>query len=462
MEDAVDTLMGLVEKLRPEQAEAYWSKNRVITVRIALNDIVEAKVMTVEGVSVRLVVNKSIGFSSTTDLSLKSLQRTTDEAYRAAKSKSADPDFRSLPESSKVPELAGLDRSLLSLDLEEAVGMGYDALKTMRAEGKGLDLSGSVNAVSEACRVRNSLGLDASDSSAFIYSSFTVEDAEESSALGQDCSRVLKTFDPSKQVTEAIESIERSRNARFIQKGEYDVVFGPHAVAELAEYVLAYGLDLSAVDVGFSYFRGMLGKTVAGEDFTILDDGRHPEGIASKSIDDEGVPTETTALINRGVLQNFLCDSYYAGKLSSPLREFRSTGNGFRFGPVPGRDYSSLPRIQPTNLVIKPGNQPFSELIEDTRKGLLIGRIWYSYPINPTVGEFSTTNRGDTFSIENGEAVSPVLPNSFRINDNLPRLLKQIRGISREQVQSVVWGGVSSCISPYIKFGDVNVSYSKG
>ena len=57
MEDAVDTLMELVEKRRPEQAEAYWSKNRVVTVRIAVNDIVEAKVMTVEGVSVRLVVN---------------------------------------------------------------------------------------------------------------------------------------------------------------------------------------------------------------------------------------------------------------------------------------------------------------------------------------------------------------------------------------------------------------------
>ncbi len=462
MEDAVDVLMGLTEKLRPDQAEAYWSKNRVVTVRIALNDIVEAKVMTIEGASVRLVVNKSIGFSSTTDLSPKSLQKTVEEAYRAAKSKSADPDFRSLPESSKALELAGLDGRLLNLGLEEAVGMGYDALKTMRVEGKGLDLSGSINTVAEKCRVRNSLGLESSDSSAFIYSSFTVEDAEESSALGQDCTRSLKTFDPCRQVTEAVESIERSRDAKSIQPGKYDVVFGPHAVAELAEYVLAYGLDLSSIDVGFSYFRGMLGKTVAGEDFTILDDGRHSEGIASKSIDDEGVPTGTTTLINRGVLQNFLCDSYYAGKLSSPLREFKSTGNGFRFGPVPGRDYSSLPRIQPTNLVINPGNQSSSELIEDTKKGLLIGRIWYSYPINPTVGEFSTTNRGDTFAIEDGEVHFPVLPNSFRINDSLPRLLKLIRGISSEQVQSVVWGGVSSCISPYIKFGDVNVSYSKG
>jgi len=462
MENSVDPLMKLIEKKNPEQGETYWSKNRVVTIRIAANDIVEAKAMTVEGASVRLVVGRSIGFASTTDLSPKGLQRAVDEAYRAARSKSADVDFRSLPEPLKLPETIQYDKRLLGLDLASAVGMGYDALKTARAEAKGLDLSGSINVVTEACRVRNSLGIDVSDINAFIYSSFTVEEAEEVSALGQDCSRELRAFDPTKTVREAIESIKRSRGGKAIQLGRYDVIFSPHAVAELAEYVLAYGLDLSAVDTGFSYYRGMLGETVTDESFTLLDDGRHLEGIASKTVDDEGVATKTTTLINKGVLQNFLCDSYYAGKLSSPLREFRSTGNGFRFGPVPGRDYSSLPRIQPTNLVIVHGRQRLDELIKDTKKGLLIGRIWYSYPINPTIGEFSTTNRGDTFCIEDGKVKNPVLPNSFRVNDNLPRLLKQIQGISREQVQSVVWGGVSSCISPYIKFSDVSITYSKG
>ncbi|MEM2094260.1 MAG: metallopeptidase TldD-related protein, partial [Candidatus Bathyarchaeia archaeon] len=272
----------------------------------------------------------------------------------------------------------------------------------------------------------------------------------------------LGRFDPISKIRVAIENIVRCKGGKMVEPGRYDVIFSPYAMAELAEHVLAYGLDLSAVDSGISYYRGMLGKKVADECFSLFDDGHHSEGIASKTFDDEGVPTNTTILVNQGILQNLLCDSYYAAKMSSPLREFSSTGNGFRFGPVPGRDYSSLPRIQPTNLVIKEGRQRLEELIDDTKKGLLIGRIWYSYPINPTIGEFSATNRGDTFYIEDGQVKNPVPPNSLRVNDNLPKLLKQIGGITRDQVQSVVWGGVSSCIAPYIRFKDVNITYTKG
>jgi len=461
MRETVDHVMRIAERWKPDQVEAYWSRNMVTTIRMALNDIVEAKTMTVEGASVRVVLKKSIGFASTTDLSDDGLTKMVEASYRAARSKSDDPDFRSLPEPAKVQSLPARDKNLVELDLSEAVKLGYEALEVARTEGHGLDFSGAINIVDEECAIGNSLGVDASDMTAFVFSSFTVEEGEERSAIGQDCSRTLKAFDPAKTAREAMESIRRSKGGIAIESGAYDVILGPRACAELVEYVLSYGLDLSAVDTGLSYFRGRLGDMVGVKGFTIVDDGRHPEGIASKSVDDEGVPTGMTPLIEDGVLRNFLCDSYYAAKMSSPVRGFRSTGNGFRFGPVPGRDYSSLPHIQPTNLVILPGNQSLEEMIMETRRGILVGRIWYSYPINPTIGEFSTTNRGDTYYIEDGEVRAPILPNTFRINDELPRLLRQIQGLSREQTQSVVWGGVSSCLSPHIKFSNVNITYSK-
>jgi len=461
MRETVDRIMRIAQRWKPDQVEAYWSRNKVTTLRIALNDIVEAKTMMVEGASVRFILNKSIGFASTTDLSEEGLTKIVEASFRAAKSKSDDPDFHSLPEPAKVESLPACDKMLIGLDPPEAVKLGYETLETAHTEGRGLDFSGAINIVSEECAIRNSMGVDASDTTAFIFSSFTVEEGEERSVIGQDCSRTLSSFDPAKTAREAIESIRRSKGGITIQSGAYDVILGPRACAELVEYVLSYGLDLWAVDSGLSYFRGRLGDMVSVKEFTVLDDGRHPEGIASKSLDDEGVPTGTTPLIENGVLRGFLSDSYYAAKMSSPVRSFRSTGNGFRFGPVPGRDYSSIPHIQPTNFVIRPGDQSLEEMIRETKRGILLGRIWYSYPINPTIGEFSTTNRGDTYYIENGEVRAPILPNTFRINDQLPRLLKQIQGLSNEQTQSVVWGGVSSCFSPHIKFGDVKITYSK-
>jgi PmbA protein len=462
MSEAVYSIMRIAKKWNPDQFEAYWSRNRITTIRMALSDIVEAKTMLVEGASVRFVLGKSIGFASTTELSAASLERMVEASYRAAKSKSSDPDFKSLPEATEVKAQLACDRMLLDLDLPTTVELGYEALRATRTEGPGLDFSGSINVVAEECAVMNSLGVDVSDSCASIFSSYTVEESEERSAIGQNCSRSLKAFDPAKAAVAAVENIRQNKQGVTPpEPGSYDVILGPHAVAELVEYVLAYALDLSAVDVGMSYLRGRLGESVGVESLSITDDGRRPDGIASKSVDDEGVPTGITPLIVNGVLRNYLCDSYYAAKMSSPLRSFRSTGNGFRLGPVPGRDYSSLPHIQPTNIVVEPGDKSLDEMIRETNKGILIGRIWYSYPINPTIGEFSTTNRGDTHYIEHGEVKHAVLPNSFRINDQLPRLLKQIVGLSKEQTQSIVWGGVSSCFSPHIKFSDVRITYSK-
>ena len=461
MKDTVDSIMKIAQKWKPNQVEAYWSKNKVMTIRMALNDIIEAKTMLVEGASVRLVLNRSLGFSSTTDLSNTGLTKMVEASYKAAKSKNDDPDFYSLPEPVTSQSSLTYDRKLVELNLPDIVELGYEALSVANAEGKGLDLSGAINVVREECAIANSLGVEASDMTAFIYSSFTVEEGEERSSIGQDSSRTLKAFDPAKTVSCAIERIQKSRKGLTIQPGTYDIIFGPHAFAELVAYVLSYGLDISALDSGISYFRGKIGDLVSAKELTILDDGQHPEGIASKSVDDEGVPTDTTTLIENGVLRNFLCDSYYAHKMSSPLRSFRSTGNGFRFGSVPGRDYSSLPHIQPTNIMIKPGDQNLEEMVRETKKGILLGRIWYSYPINPTIGEFSTTNRGDTYYIENGKVQSSILPNSFRINDQLPRLLNSIQALSKEQTQSVVWAGVSSCFSPHIKFSDVKITYGK-
>jgi len=459
---AVDRIMELAKKYSVDQSEAYYSRNRLITIRMAVNEIVEAKSLVTEGVSVRLVVNKSIGFASSTDLTEEGLKKIVDNAYRIAKSKKPDPDFKSLPMPKKVEDLEeGFDKALMNLELSEAVEYGASTFKTGLSIDPNIDLSGSINVINEECRIRNSLGIDVSDTNTFIFSSITAEKGEEASAMGQTCSRNLKGFDPAKAAREAVETCLKCVGGKGVKPGMYEVIFGPDACADLTEFILAYGLDLSAVETGFSYFRGKLGEEIASGAFTLTDDGRHSKGIASKKVDDEGSPTQRTELIKAGILRNFLCDTYYSNKLSSPIREFTSTGNGFRFEAVPGRSHSTIPRIQPTNFVIEAGNLSLEDLIEDTKRGILLGRIWYTYPINPTVGEFSTTNRGNTFYIEDGEIKHPLLPNSFRINDSLPKLLKKIVGISKEQTQSVVWGGISSCISPHIKFKDVNITYSK-
>jgi len=463
LRELLDRLLESARRLGVDQAEAYASRNRLTTVRLATSQIVEAKNIFTEGVSVRLVKNGSIGFASTNDLSKGSLAKLVRRAYSIARSKKPDKDFKSLPppRKSEAPD-PQFDSSIGELTLEQVIDFGKEAISAARDVDPEMDVSGAVNVLHEECFVKNSLGIDASDEGAFLYSAVTVEKEERVSSEGQVCTRFLKDFDPRRPGREAAERASRSAEPRAIRPGKYDVIMAPRAVAELMEYVISYAFDLSSVDSGISYLRGRLGEDVARPELTLLDDGRHPNGVASKRIDDEGVPTGTTKLIDRGVLRAFISDSYYANKLSNPIRALTSTGNGFRTGAVPGRDYTSTPHVQSTNLVVRPGDRTLDELIAETGQGILVGRIWYTYPISPTIGEFSTTNRGDTFMVDGGELAYPILPNSFRINDNIQTLLKSIGGIGKEQVQSVVWAGTSACIAPHIRFRGVNITYSKG
>jgi len=463
IEQAVEMAMGRSKRFNPDQFEAYGSRNHLITIRMATNRVEEAKSLQTGGVSVRLVLGGSIGFASTSSLTEASLGGMVEKACQLAKAKKPDPDFKSLPEPRKVEGLeGGYDRELMDLDLEAATAYGKDALKAAHEVDATLDVSGSVNIVAEECWIQNSLGVNCSDVNTTIYSSITVEKGEETSGMGQACSKTLKGFNAEAAAREAAEAAaEGARGGKTVSPGRYDIIFGPYAASELIEFVLSYALDLSAVDVGISYFRDKLGEEVASRDLTLTDDGRSKVGVASKSVDDEGVPTRKTELVRGGVLKGFLANSYYANKLTSPSRPLTSTGNGFRIGDLPGRSHSTMPSIQTTNLVVEAGDRSLQELISETSRGILLGRVWYTYPLNPTVGDFSTTNRGQTFYIEGGEIRHPVKPNSFRISDNLPKLLKQIEGLGREQIQSMVWGSATTCITPHIKFRDVNVTYSK-
>ena len=54
-----------------------------------------------------------------------------------------------------------------------------------------------------------------------------------------------------------------------------------------------------------SAFHDLVGKKVASDGVTIIDDGTLDNRRGSLNIDDEGTPTERTVLIENGILKNF-------------------------------------------------------------------------------------------------------------------------------------------------------------
>src|SRR2546426_12445080 len=94
-------------------------------------------------------------------------------------------------------------------------------------------------------------------------------------------------------------------------------------------------LSGKAVLQGISPLGAKAGEQVFDPRFSLTDDPLRGGRIASRPLDDECVPSRTLALVEDGVVQQFIYDLETAARAKT-----RSTGNGQRgiFGkPVPAR-----------------------------------------------------------------------------------------------------------------------------
>jgi PmbA protein len=123
---------------------------------------------------------------------------------------------------------------------------------------------------------------------------------------------------------------------------------------------LINAVKADSVERNQSPFKDKLGTQVGSEVLTIVDDALLPHGLRTGIVDAEGVPHQKTPIIEKGVLQNFLYDSYTANKQG---RE--STGNASRGG------YLSTPSIEATNFHIQHGTKSAEELLSEVDEACL-------------------------------------------------------------------------------------------
>ena len=124
-------------------------------------------------------------------------------------------------------------------------------------------------------------------------------------------------------------------------------------------------------------------------------------------------------------------------------------------GSPMGRSADPIPISAPHNLVITAGSSSQEDMIRDTKHGLLVGRLWYTYAVNPIKGDFSCTARSGIQIIENGEVIGP--GRSVRIVHNLTNLLNNISDIGKDQNRVMQWASLPS-ITPSIKVENISVS----
>jgi TldD protein len=173
------------------------------------------------------------------------------------------------------------------------------------------------------------------------------------------------------------------------------VVLGPGWPGVLLHEAIGHGLEGDFNRKGTSAFSGRIGDKVAADGVTVVDDGTLANRRGSLSVDDEGVPSECTTLIENGVLVGYMQD-----KLNARLMGMKATGNGRR------ESFAHLPMPRMTNTYMLAGKHDPQEIIASVERGL--------YAVNFGGGQVDITNGKFVFSaseaylIENGKVTRPV------------------------------------------------------
>jgi len=400
--------LDLASREGAAEAEVFGLAGRHVDVDLRRTEVELASESIRRGLGLRAVVKGAVGFSSTSDLSR--LDDVARNAVRAARARGQDQSWVSLPRAEGVmhPEKV-FDSALQGIRPEECVDLAMSMLEGCAMVKDAQPVSGDVACASGEILLVNSQGVELQEKRTIMRASLEAIAKGSDVATGSEFhnSRTL-TPDLGEVGRAAAEMATSSLGGVKADSGSFEVLLKPLAWADLLESAFLPSLLADNVQKGRSLLRERVGQSIASEDLSMKDDGLLAGGMGSSAFDGEGVPSQSTTLLEYGALLGFLYDSYSAGKAGE-----KSTGNAVRGG------YSDIPRVGIRNLVVSSAHA-FDLLA--TSKGILVNGLIGAHTANPVSGDFSVEARNSFYISPGGKR--PI--KSLMLAGNIFEILREI------------------------------------
>jgi TldD protein len=375
MNDLGQTLQKILETA-PCFVEARYHRRQGQSLQVQKGLVKQAKSSVVAGVGFRALVDGAWGFSSTSDMSKASLQKAMQLAIECATSLSQmkKAKLKSLPE--------------IKLAKGEFKLAGYEELKRMPLEQKLQSVLRAENLARKSSSVIQSASC--------LYNEMfedkivvTTDGALAVSQLARNEIKLSAVASKDGEMAEGYQTVGRTGNweclfsdlpleaisekaahlavdllkAPHIPGGLSTIILSPAMVGILAHEAIGHTVEADFVLSG-SVAAGKLGQKVASPLITLCDGGlveNQPLGGGDLLVDDEGVATQTTTIINNGILS-----SYLHNRESAALYHVAPTGNARAWL------YHDEPLIRMRNTYVRPGTQTLDEIIASTKDGYLV------------------------------------------------------------------------------------------
>lgn len=412
LEQVVADLLEEARTQGADAAEAGVSAQTGLSVTVRLGETETIEHNSDNGLGITVYFGQRKGSANTTDLRPEAIRESVAAACRIAKYTSEDP-AAGLAD----PEL--LARDIPDLDLyhpwDITADQAADIAKRCEDAARSFD-----------ARITNSEGATVyTQRSSFVYGNShgfvggypTSRHSVSCAVIAQegddmerdywyDSSRVAGELDDA--VTIGRKAAERSLarlGAKHLSTRECPVLFRAETAPTLLRSLFG-AIRGHAVYRKSTFLLDQVGTQLFPDWVQINENPLLPRGPASAPFDNEGVATKYRELINDGVLQGYLLDSYSARKLG--LQSTASAG-GVR------------------NARISNTGQSFDELVREMDRGVIVTELM-GQGSNMVTGDYSRGAAG--FWVENGEIQYPV--EEITIAGNLKDMYQQLVAVGTD------------------------------
>jgi PmbA protein len=409
----VERILEKAQKVA-EEAEVFLVTAEETPVQFEANRLKHIQGKQSTSVALRIIKDGRIGYATGTDVN--DSQGLVENALETAKF-GTRARFE-LPPTTPYPKVDIFDPKVESIAVEKMASLGEELIALITGHTPDIVCEAAVEKETIALSIINSRGGQAEYKKS-VFSIGVVGNLVRGTDMlfvgeGQSSCHPLTNVEEIANVV--LRQLDLAKNQASAPTKQLPVIFTPEGVVSALISPLMAAFNGKTVLEGASPIAKKLGKQVFDTKLSLFDDPTIAYRPHSRPCDDEGVPSQRTPLIEKGVVSSFLYDLQTAAQAKT-----KSTGSASRGG--------GLPVPSPSTLVIEPGKATFDEMVSDIKEGLVIEQLMGATQGNILGGDFSG-NVLLGYKVESGKIVGRV--KNTMVSGNVYQLLKEISAIGSQ------------------------------
>ncbi|MEQ9466317.1 MAG: TldD/PmbA family protein [Ekhidna sp.] len=422
-EEAKQLLDKALSYSKAETCEVNLTGNNSGNIRYARNTVSTAGYQNNQNMVIQSSFGNRVGVATLDEFTDEAIARAVKTSEELAKLAPENPEFMPPLGPQEYGESKEFFESTAKISPDYRADVATKSIEPARA--KDVTAAGFLNDSANFSAMANSNGLFAYNQSTRLDFTVTMRtnDGTGSGWVTRDVNDA-DLFNGAEASAIAIDKALQSRNAKAIEPGKYTVILEPAASEQLLGNMFG-SFNARTADEGRSFMSKegggtKLGEKIVDERVNIYSDPNHPL-VPASVWNGAGQAVKRMDWLKDGVVKNLAYSRYWAKEKGVE--------------PVPF----------PQNGIMEGGDASLEDMIKDTKKGILVTRLWYIRSVDPQTLLYTGLTRDGTFFIENGKIKHPI--KNFRFNESPIIMLNNLETLG-QQVR------VNGNLIPYMKVRD--------